>query len=1839
MAHAWLDSLSEDWVSQPGSDASQSQLPVFSSSRATSNAKSTREQASRIPRFSVGNPTSRKPQPVALESPAHILNERSLNEINSRSLPRQPSQLSHGLKSTNRGRRFSRSVSASTAGSVIHNTVQHNKSQSNSPSKGQSHVPEWKRRLLYGELNYGESKDLFSSAGTGLENMFKPPVAPASLGEEMTRNEDYETNETTLPSSPPPYAHHRQHDSPLDDSLEQSGGAANESAIPPPAKAPKPITFRRTDDDTVDISSQDETTYEGTGTGQEAGTNTPTGTLATSLTARVALDASRKTSGQSIMKNEDLSPILLSRHNSESGKISFAPIELPSQQLRKRLEQLRRNQMVLDPEPGSTVTHEYVAPADGSQRFENTEDFAEIGGFVNTRRGGLSAEGSFRRRPLSPPLTTDTSEMLPESSLQASTPKQFPTVRTDRYASASDRSDPRTPPSPVMPRAPHPSPEKRLQPPPGHSGSPLKLFGPYDTFTNQTLLRRISQFEDQMSNSPPHSSQDSTAGLPMQSPSKSDLNKAFLNGTSPQKGVQVSHGHHETFGAVNNFGEGELDGYEFSGDISLAPSDNSQSEDKENMTPERERTPPSDPLKFDIHEDITSDSGSVIVQRRHKPSSSVSSRHSTRLSKSPYNIGPKYSSGPNRSVFGVHGTPQRDGSEGKRPRTSPSKDPTPKRRRTLHRSDIAYGLEDRPDAIETVQSTHYHMQSAMSRKRSGGWQGETSPPANPNVLAMREILRPRSPTPSQRSPLTRDRQPLADLDTHQDDGEVRSSVQDRHSEILVQDFAIDGSRKTSMRTQDFFDAAEEIMAMIRNKARPKNDLASVEESEEDSGEQRSTIGIASMEDSFQESTREPFSRPPSREGRPLSRMPVRQEDPQLVDLLKQYQEGSELGDIITTSLKSMERIKEAIHETNNVTESIHQSIRASSEPASDLLSGSQEEIISDLPNVRISRNPNLSDAGEKIEFPSNGSRSSGSSTARSVPTGSSGGSDSRRLIAPDAVTQLIGEQVGNMVFDKHNKVWMKVKTPKPISRRSNILPSEDSEDDPFASIPDLSVDTFREKQNLALPNAPSLEDLKDFLQDGSSPKESRIQLNGDGQSPDTKSIMSHTKETFMRIRQTLVETAVEDDEEIEHEITLHEDRMHNSTPSRRRGLTITFSSPIASIIQDVAHHASEDDSADCDPTEPNTSIGSIAADSLRRGRYTSSSQFTSSTTTKSKSRSRSRGIPRSMSVRRQAFATRPVSRIDERDEDSSGDHNASREQRQISIRGDSSIVAPDPDDKPNRSLSFVVSTPAPNRTADTSVTEIIGHYVGNLSLSPLSEFTVHQADQSRALEVSYVVGDKYLVTGDGSKDVMSKAIRNLVEKITDVEPFEPDWDSMRELDISDKSLATLHKLDEFCSSVVTLDASNNSICHLDGVPSSVRNLRMTHNHLSELTAWNQLMNLQYVDISNNQISSLHAFKDLVHLRTLRADNNQITSLDGIRLHDSLQVLRVRGNLIDRVDFDGTKLQHLTELNLEGNQITSIQNIEQLPSLTTLNVQRNRLKVIGTTSNNAMACLKYLKLSDNDLITMDVSVFPSLRLLHADRNQLTSLAGFSRCRRLDSLSLREQRGDVPLDLSSFLHSVYEVRKLFLSGNLLGAFAPRVDFLNLQYLELANCGLEALAPDLGQLLPNLRVFNLNFNAVADLAPLRYVPRLKKLLAAGNRLADARKAADVLAGFPHLVRLDLRDNPATHGFYPPIQSLVAPVVGNDEAAAVEDPFTLPDVEVERDDRFSSRVDMGSRMRRRLFEMVVTGRCARLKALDGLPVSRDRVAQTDAVYRALVRSGVISESEGRNTEDYYYY
>lgn len=1643
----------------------------------------------------------------------------------------------------------------------------HRQSLSSSPDKRKYDTPEWKRRLIYGELAYGEQRDLFTSAGTGLEGMFKPPVpAKSASGQADEDRSNLQRNNTTLPSSPPEIAGNYSN-------YEVFSDRYSEQELPEHIGANqtngRPVRYKRADEAESDTSELSDMSVR-RNVPREVAEADSSRSAAQFLAPAAAGDESRKTSSQSAARHEDFSPIFVGRRGAEDGKNDFSALDLSPSVLYERLEKLQK-----DRSRTSGSEHGHSSAAGGrSQGIAATDGVQRLGSYVNIRRGGQSADGSFQHHVLTPALG-NTSDMLPEESLQASTPKQFPSLRGNKPDFQDMSSG-----TPLVPAAPFPSPEKKQLRAQGSGGSPLKLFGPYDTFTNQTLLRRISQFEDP--NTSPTSEKPPILGKrnSMGSASKNTTD-ANIRPQSSQEDPEPNAGQSKgQTRSVSQFGAGELDGFEFDEDFSRLSNDSDDD--------------------FHVHRSVTFDgtadsspSGAAdisIAKRRQRPENN-SSAHFRTLSGA--------ASRAASALLAATPKHQIQDHEYKRPRTSPSKDPTPKRRRTLHESDISFGAGDE-HMLESTQTTHQHMQVVIGRKPS------------------RKVLRVRTPTPSpsQRSPVQREQHPYDHMHVPENDGARRARKGMQKAQHQPK-FPAVGGRKPSIRTEDFINEAHRIMAAIRGKNGMRSGLTSVEESESEHTGQ--DIWEPALPDSsFQESTREPFSRPPSRDGKPVPRAINRQQNPDLVNHLKKYEEHSDMGDIIASSLRSLGVSKEDIQAVQALEYRSHSSMSEASEH-----SVLRHEIVSDPPNIRISENPHryeyTTSAEQAQQFrdriPSHSSGSeSGISTGRSIRTGSSRGSDTRRTIAPQSVSHLIPDQVGNMVLDRQRNVWVKSnKVHATRTKRSNTLASENSEDDPFADIPDLTVDATRELQNLKDRQSRQGESGKQFF--GPDKFVGSPEQSVQGQS--LKSILVRdfaekpSKNGSMRSTSRLMRKFAEaDNEDVEHEITIHEDRLEDSSPRRR--MTISFSSPIASIIQDVVSGSGTE--------ENNTSMfeQSVADILQSTGRHSRRATPHHSLNGHGgpRPRSSSSAPSRHMSVKGASFVPRPVSVIEEES------YEKSFADRTELSKGESRSIA---EEKPHQSrqasVSIMFKTPGrPKSRLRPDNAEILNQQIGNLSLSPISDFTAHQ-DRSYAFEVSYLVEDQKLVTGDTTRKRMSQTVRHLVSKLAEVEPFEPYWEDLKELALHGKDLGSLHMLDRFCGSLVKIDVSHNTLRALDGIPSSTRELTITHNLLSELTAWDRLGNLQYINVSNNNIKSLSAFNGLVHLRGLIADNCGLANLDGLRFHDSLLTLRARGNTIEKLNFDGTNLQRLASLDLESNGIREIQSLHELSSLAYLNLKGNQLVKFSPAEP---LVLKHLIISDNKLRKVDVASMPRLHLLYADRNKLTKVAGLSRVPHLDSLSLREQGGSKPFDLS-FLETAYEVRKLFLSGNHLGFFDPPRDFLNLQLLDLANCGLQRLPDNLGQLMPNLRVANLCFNGLSDISGLSSIPRLKRLLLAGNRLANMKSLLGVLGQFPWLTEVDLRDNVVTQGFYPPIR-----VVLQDGETQAADIFKLPDADHERDARYCGRLDMETRIQRRVYERKCVRSCKHLQKLDGLPVNRKIRHIRDVVWKNMALRGMLLQPDG---------
>ena len=83
-----------------------------------------------------------------------------------------------------------------------------------------------------------------------------------------------------------------------------------------------------------------------------------------------------------------------------------------------------------------------------------------------------------------------------------------------------------------------------------------------------------------------------------------------------------------------------------------------------------------------------------------------------------------------------------------------------------------------------------------------------------------------------------------------------------------------------------------------------------------------------------------------------------------------------------------------------------------------------------------------------------------------------------------------------------------------------------------------------------------------------------------------------------------------------------------------------------------------------------------------------------------------------------------------------------------------------------------------------------------------------------------------------------------------------------------------------------------------------------------------------------------------------------------------------------------------------------------------------------------------------------------------------------------------------------------------------------------------------------------------------------------------------------------------------------------GAAEGLVANDPFTLPDQDAERDRAYCGRLDMETRMRRRVYEQMFVGCCKRLRKLDGLGICGVKVAGLrDGVWLALKDKGLVVE------------
>lgn len=1502
----WLDSLSEDWVSQPRSpfsDQARRSSSVLSVASYTSN-----NSQSRIPRYkprtasnlvSGGAPSAKGLSPGFSDSTRKsVLKERTPSNLN---IPRHREYGSaHHAGSPNARKQAGskRNATASSILSVGQGTVQHRNMKA-SPTKENEvgSTPDWKRRILQSKAG-GTGPDLFGPIG--LESIFKPPTVGRgpSPAAQKNRGKAYQPLQIDdFPSSPPALPSNSG-------VVERSGGTAER----------RRSSLLKQMEILEEVSEGDSRnslpSYGGDG---------PEEVEVSSPISNPILPDSEKAEDD---HNEVLSQVLLPKSHENYTINSLKANHLPTneshdlaggpkpgdkvQQSPGYQEEDQQNRS----SPPPTTQHLAVPLSDWTNHSlpddlsTGTDLYAANGGFVNVRRGGYSNEGSFHRRPLSPSSLPDFD--APE--LRSPSPTKRRLSSRNRKGSVPEdlNSQPRS--APVTPRRGQ---EKGTDSPDGprSSGSPLKLFDKYDTFTNERLIQRISKFE-RFDNGIEQEQSEQQVHLKGSGRNGKEIATSQTLHDSPKEPANKRSSRR-----IDSFGAGQLDSYPFEAEHRYDADSRPLSHVREDHSAGSHSD---DDFHFHAlaveHQDI----GKVDIQIEAMETMN-----------------------------------------GKRLPLSPFKESRAKRRCTLRSSEelkLEIHQYAKPTQVSPVRSVRKNGQkktqdrvanspvsagkSLAGTKRKDARYDGNSQAADPEILALRQILRPRTPTPSQRGSqqevLTQADHGTKRLNVDQPDRAERISVDlDHQTQALAGELATftlsmaqdmtQGARKPSVTTADFFNEAKQIMQLIRKQGRPQSSQAISEEEEVE--EPNSDDDERVLQAQLEQSTIDEFSRPPSREGASLwqLREPAKV-DARVASHLRKFEDTDDLGLALPSSVKSMH-----INQSHDPTPSPDMS-------ADRVFPPSESEPQSDPPNIRIrAQVSSQTETGDdrpdqsrlqtatRTSTRTARSESSGSSTNRSVPSGSSRDSRSsgtKAVIAPQVVSHLLSDNMGAMTFDHTKQVWVKCKSSqKPQNTGSHSRTGSDITEDLFKDIPDLTVDEYQEQQ-CTHKNTTSIKVLGSasdqisnhdyFAEHQDTNTSSRPQTRdsaatntvnqssapskflrfvSNGPVPETRATSWGDEIMAQKIAQNQTQRGDENlvpkkdihSEEVEHEISILEGRTsgaprHRLDSQRQpRVVTVAFSSPLVDQVQILKDDTDAADSWD-DESDLDLADSPVRDDtrSLKASQRRTSSGFRKTSSYRNASRRASIGF------------ARPMSRVDENEE----------------LTFLQTLHGPN-----NASMELIVTTPLPASRSAPLPTALSSAQVSSIGfqLSPLSEFTVHKSDELESRDARYVVKHQGLLATHEVEGPLSLAIQDLVKKLTDVEPYEPYWDHIRHLDLRNRNLQSLHMLDEYCAHVEDLDVSHNEISQLHGAPPWIRHLKARHNSLSNLTSWAHLRNLQYLDVSGNQIQSLVGFQNLVHLRELRAEDNQIEDLEGILELDGLIRLILRRNLIKAINFEACNL--------------------------------------------------------------------------------------------------------------------------------------------------------------------------------------------------------------------------------------------------------------------------------------------------------------------------------------------
>ncbi|THC98649.1 hypothetical protein EYZ11_001852 [Aspergillus tanneri] len=409
----WLDSLSDDWVSVPGTPAS----PVPARSINHSRRSSLQNSPSRIP---VPARRSVEPSPTAdgkkkVSRPCHFVRREPPTPKTPRT-PKTPSKLRSPVPDKTKksskpnlpsGRKQQqptmdtrsplRSVSNMSSQSLQQDTVQVRPNK----RKDKDGTPEWRKRLVHGELHPGEQRDLF--APIGLESVFKPPT-PASekTQQDVIPNMTQPDNLWDFGDSPERSRDIKARKSPLAPTNNDDEDAGDSSVRFPESPIRKSESLNREDSNESPQLSRNGTLEIRKCAGKlhaNDGDNHSDSHSDTQL---------RTASGIEDLRNEGITPITFSRTNTVDGNGTSEVIKSALKQVTNKLEKLS---MVPGERPDSRASDSILL----NQKVTNATDAFPEDEMLDVTMTLPSRKGGSPLRPFLPNASLHSSQRIIES--------------------------------------------------------------------------------------------------------------------------------------------------------------------------------------------------------------------------------------------------------------------------------------------------------------------------------------------------------------------------------------------------------------------------------------------------------------------------------------------------------------------------------------------------------------------------------------------------------------------------------------------------------------------------------------------------------------------------------------------------------------------------------------------------------------------------------------------------------------------------------------------------------------------------------------------------------------------------------------------------------------------------------------------------------------------------------------------------------------------------------------------------------------------------------------------------------------------------------------------------------------------------------------------------------------------------------------------------------------------------------------------------------------------------------------------------------------------------------